>query len=296
MSKRGLAALGIGALACAAGAFALRRLDVHVARIASGVALVYTRHAPDGAPVRVLSAGGVWQSATYLGARRFEPVFAYHRAFDAAFELAPQMWEAAGHGPRRVLALGGGGYAWPKHALTAHGEVKMDVVEIDPAVTALARRWFFVEELAARVGAVKGSCLDSPARLGLITGDARQVLEHPPARYDIIVNDCFAGAEPVEALATLEAARAARATLAPGGLYLANVVSASDGADLTFLRDVVATLSAAFAQVRVREASDALWGGEDNFLVMASDAPYHLAGAIPFDDDFCGTVLRDVRG
>ncbi len=46
---------------------------------------------------------GAYQSATYLGKRRYEPVFSYYRAFDCLFEARP-----AAHD---VLVLGGGGCA-----------------------------------------------------------------------------------------------------------------------------------------------------------------------------------------
>ncbi|MFR3451637.1 MAG: hypothetical protein ACLTSX_08770 [Collinsella sp.] len=62
-----------------------------------------------------------------------------------------------------MLVMGGGGYAYPKHALTAHPALDMDVVEIDPSITRLARRWFFLDELE-RIAA---------DRLRLITADAR---------------------------------------------------------------------------------------------------------------------------
>lgn len=259
----------------------------HIMRTATGWALVYLRRSPSGEPVRVLRQGGVYQSATYVGARRFEPVFAYQRGFERAFAVEDELRRAHGHGIRRALAIGGGGYAWPKYALTRHGRLALDVVEIDPAITRAARRWFFLDELERRAG----------ERLRVITADGRAFLEEHAAsaapRYDLIVNDTFSGREPVRELATLEAARAAKACLAPGGLYLSNVVSAADGADLAFLRDETATLSVVFAHVSIVSAADDVWGGEDNYLLIAADAPYAFADAIPYDADFLGTVLRD---
>ena len=271
--------------------------DPHLVRTKRGMAYIYTRPTEDGEPVRVLRQGGVFQSATYLGEHCFEPVFAYHRAFDAMFEV--------GHDVRRVLALGGGGFAWPKHALTERPDLRIDVVEIDPAIVRAARRWFFVGELAAQAGAVEGSCVAgaaqgavaSPGRsahLGIIVADARAYLERADTpRYDAIVNDTFSGREPVRRLATVEAARACKDHLVPGGLYLANVVSQRDGADLAFLCDTVATLSQVFANVQIVPALDEGLAGEDNYLVVATDGALALAEAIPFDDDFLGGVMHD---
>ena len=95
------------------------------------------------------------------------------------------------------------------------------------------------------------------------------------------------------ALATLEALCQAKVCLRPGGLYLANVVSTCEGEDIEFLRDVVATAAAVFENVRIVPCVDEAFAGEDNYLVIASDAEYEFEGAAPFDGDFLGDVLRD---
>ena len=282
--------------------------------------------------MRVLQVGGVYQSATYLGPRRMEPVFSYYRAFDLAFTVRPKT--------RRALMIGGGGYAWPKHVLACRsGNVTVDVVEIDPAVTYAALRWFYLDEAMAQ----------HPGRLRLVTDDGRAYLERygeelarggalpgagrpsggealsgaarpsgsealpgaarPPrgkepsgtvrsprgeARaYDAIVLDAFAGAEPVRSLATVEAARAAKACLAPDGLVLANVVSADGGADVSFLCDVVATFSEVFSHVHITLCEDEEFAVEDNYLVIATDGDWAVPNDIPFDGDFPGTALWD---
>ena len=200
---------------------------------------------------------------------------------------------------RRVLVLGGGGFAWPKHVLATHPEVSLDVVEIDPAIIRIARKHFFLDEAIEKFDPVH-------ARLRLICDDGRAFLENaaessqrsygvrPEAmRYDAIVNDAFSGAEPVRSLATVEAAQAAKACLIPGGLYAANVVSDFDRANVAFLRDLTATLAKAFAHVHIIPCPDEDFGGEDNYLVIATDGTYDFEDAIPFDEDFLGTPMRD---
>lgn len=248
--------------------------------------------AADGSRVRVLEVGSVYQSATYLDERRMEPVFSYYRSFDHAFSVRP--------GTRRVLMVGGGGYAWPKHVLATRGaDVMLDVVELDPAVTRAARRWFFVDEAMARW----------PGRLRLIEGDGRSYLDGRALRiagsedaswdadgglrYDAIVLDAFAGAAPVRALATVEAVRAARGCLVPDGLVLANVVSEDAGADVSFLRGMVATFAEVFAHVYVVACDEEPFAVEDNYLLVATDGAWSVPDAIPYDDDFVGEPLRD---
>lgn len=279
--KRAMAT-GAAAACASAAAFALRRTDPHLVRCQDGWALISTHHI-NGTPVRILRQGGVWQSATYLGSRWAEPVFAYYHAFDAVFEAEPAFAAASGRPLSSVLMIGGGGFAWPKHALTEHRDLSLTVIEHDPAVIACARKWFYLDRLEKAAG----------KRLSVVCADGRQHLDKAGMRFDAVLNDAFTGAAPVRSLATVEAARAVKEYLVPGGLYAANVVSKGDGADVAFLRDCVATLLEVFAHVSVLDAEDETFGGEDNYLVLASDLALSLPSAIPYDEEFLGTALHD---
>lgn len=273
-------AVGVAGLVAAGAAVVARATDAHLVRGALGTALVYSRRYGDVGRVRVLRSGGVFQSATFLDERRMEPVFAYYRALERVFELVPDA--------RRVLVVGGGGFAFPKLVAARHPGVIVDVVELDPAVVDAARRWFFLDEAVELARAGGGD-------LRVICDDGRAVLDRAePGSYDAVVLDAFVGAEPVRALATVEAARAARAALRPGGALVANVVSRAGGADVSFLRAHVGSLLGAFGHVAVASAVDEGRSGEDNYLVAASDSSLDLPGAIPFDDDFPAPALHDV--
>lgn len=277
------AVLGVAAVGAAAVAVGVRCLQL--ARTQAGLARVKMVRV-GSSRVRVLQQGGVYQSATYVDGNRFDPVFAYIAAFDAAFEAETPMREAFGHGVERVLMLGGGGYSWPKHALTARPDLAMDVVEVDHAITHLARRWFYLDELERRVG----------SRLGLVCEDGRAYVGRAVAegvRYDAVVNDCFSGPQPVRSLATVEALCQVKVCLRSGGLYLANVVSAGGGEDIGFLRDVVASAAAVFEHVHVVPCVDEDLGGEDNYLLIATDGSYAFGGEVPVERAFYGSVLRD---
>lgn len=275
IKRAGLAAASVGALGAA---FQLVRLNPHLVWTMAGPALVYTLHPRHGEPTRVLRAGGVYQSATYLGPRRMEPVFAYYRAFGRVFELVPNA--------RRVLAIGGGGFAFPKLVASEHPEVLLDAVEIDPAVIRAARRWFFLDEAQALFRAGGGE-------LRVVCEDGRAFLEAGAGLYDAVVLDVFLGEQPVRSLATVEAFTLVRRALAPGGVCLMNVVSRANGTDVDFLRSVTATALMVFSQVAVVPVSDATYAAEDNYLLVASNTPLALPDAIPYDVDFLGEVLLD---
>ena len=242
----------------------------------------------DGSKVRVLKSGGVYQSATYTDERWAEPVFEYYRSFDTVFEAEPAMLDRYAHGVDHMLMLGGGGFAYPKHALTERSGLTMDVVEIDPKVTRAARRRFFLDRLEQEVG----------RRLHVFNDDALTFLEvtsRSSVRYDAIINDCFLGKEPVRELMTVEALARAKKCLNNGGIYLANIVSADEGADVAFLRDACATALKVFKRAWVIQASDEELGGEDNYLLIASDGKYAFADAVPFDKSFPRRVMHEKR-
>lgn len=269
------AALATGALAAVGWLWHTRP---HVVRTMGGIALVYRMRDVAADSVRVLRTGGVYQSATYLGARRMEPVFAYYRAFERLFELRPSA--------RRVLVVGGGGFAFPKLVAARHPGVRTDVVEIDPAVIRLARRWFFLDEAVSLARASGGD-------LRVICEDGRRFLEREVGPYDAVVLDAFLGETPVRSLATVEALRLVRRALAPDGACLMNVVSRDGGSDLSFLRAEVATAHTAFPHVEVALAADETHAAEDNYLLTASAAPLGLPDVIPYDDTFPTSPLLD---
>lgn len=277
LTKNGLAsaALATGALAAVGWLWHTRP---HVVRTMGGIALVYRTRDDAADSVRVLRTGGVYQSATYLGARRMEPVFAYYRAFERLFELRSSAC--------RVLVIGGGGFAFPKLVAARHPGVRTDVVEIDPAVIRLARRWFFLDEAVSLARASGGD-------LRVICEDGRRFLEREVGPYDAVVLDAFLGERPVRSLATVEALRLVRRALAPDGVCLMNVVSRDGGTDVSFLRAEVATARTAFPHVEVTLAADETHAAEDNYLLAASAAPLGLPDAIPYGDDFPTSPLLD---
>lgn len=268
-----IALLGTAIAAGIAGfAQLVRRADPHVRRKTMfGPALVATLDDDQGPRVRVLFVGRSIQSGTYLEpGRRYDPPFEYYRAFDRMFEEG-----AVPGGVSRVLALGGGGYAWPKHAIAHHPEVSVDVVEVDPEITRIAREWFFLDDLIAETNCVE------EGRLGLITSDARAYLDSCDKTYDVVISDCFQSSAPVTSLATAEGVRAARSVMREGGLYMANVVVGRDPVPLQALCELLATV---FAHVWVLPCTDQSFSTDDNYLVIATDVDHAFKGAIPFDE------------
>lgn len=274
-----------------------------------GTAYVYDVETEDGDPVRLLEVGGVFESATYLDERRFEPTFEYYRAFDHLFEAVPE--------PQRVLMIGGGGYAYPKHFVASQPYGAMDVVEIDPVITRIAREHFFLGELMERFSTRE------TGRLNLVTADGRAYLEQRAAElacvrtgaepdsesfagfsaedvvaaadpatavsasvsfaspaYEAIINDSFSGAEATSSLLDDAGLAAVKACLVPEGLYLINVICDIEEDARDLLR-VVEVLRTRFAHVHVIPCVDEVFGDADNNLVIATDGAYSFTGCLP---------------
>lgn len=180
-----------------------------------GTAEVFAVETDDGVPLRMLYVDGGFQSASYLGERRFEPPFAYCRAFDSMF--------GADRSPKRVLLLGGGAYSYPKHLLTQHPDVCMDVVEIDPVIVDIARKHFFVDELEA----LCGNCLHSFVQDGFAF-----LQDAEPGAYDAMINDSFVGTVADAPLLSSEGLRLAKRALSENGLYLLNLAVEEEAEEL----------------------------------------------------------------
>jgi predicted membrane-bound spermidine synthase len=109
---------------------------------------------------------------------------------------------------RRVAILGNAGGTTARALGVFYPETRVDGVELDPAVTAVGRRYFGLG--------------DNP-RLHVVTADARPFLRRTGNRYDLIVVDAYRPPYVPFYLATREFFRLARSRLAPGGAIVLNV-------------------------------------------------------------------------
>lgn len=157
---------------------------------------------------------------------------------------------------RRMLVLGGGGYSFPKYALAHYPDMDIDVVEIDPGITQLARRHF---ELT-----------DHP-RLRIIEEDARTFLRTVKQPYDVILCDVFNSHYSIPFhLVTVEAVRLLRSALHPDGVILVNLLASPEGGASRFYKTLRSTFALEFPMVQtfavVDPAAGHLW---QNILLTA---------------------------
>ena len=117
--------------------------------------------------------------------------------------------------PQRALTIGLGGGTLPLALDELYPTLKQVVVEIDPAVTRVAREWFGFKP---------------SERVRVIEQDGRVFAKRARARgerYDLILLDAFNGDYIPEHLMTREFLEEIRDLLAPGGVVVANTFSIS---------------------------------------------------------------------
>lgn len=136
---------------------------------------------------------------------------------------------------KKALMLGGAGYSYPKSFLLKYPEAKIDVVEIDPKITELAKEYF-------RLG-------ENP-RLTVYHEDGRVYLNKTKEKYDVIFGDAFTSRYSLPyQLTTKEAVQKKYDILNDNGVVILNIISSIEGEKGEFLRAEYATYKNIFPQV-----------------------------------------------
>jgi len=205
-----------------------------------------------GKPIQVLATDPYFaQSAMFFDSD--EPAFEYSRYYHLARHFKPDF--------RDTLVIGGAGYSVPKDFLRRYSNVNIDVVEIDPQMTAIARKYFRLQ--------------DDP-RLKIIHEDGRTFLRRSDsAKYDVIMMDAFGSLFSVPyQLTTVEAVREMRRTLREDGVVIFNLGSSITGEASLFLQAELATYQSVFPTVHLYKVnSDYEDTHLQNLMIVASASP-----------------------
>lgn len=182
-------------------------------------------------PMRILSTDPLSaQSAMYLESD--ELALNYTKYYHLLRHFKP--------GFQTTLMIGGAAYSFPKDYLRLYPDKKIDVVEIDPQMTATARQYFKLE--------------DHP-NLRIVHEDGRVFLNQNQQKYDVILIDAFTSVYSVPfQLTTIEAVRQMERSLTDEGVVIVNLISAFEGEGAKFLEAEMRTYKEVFPQVFVFKA------------------------------------------
>lgn len=137
--------------------------------------------------------------------------------------------------PERILMVGGAAFSVPRDVLARHPDAQMDVVELDPGMTDIAREYFDLED---------------DTRMTIVHNDGRAVLEQTETGiYDVILMDAFQSVVAPFQLTTQEAVQKMHQTLSDDGIVVANIISPITGERGQFLQSELSTYESVFENV-----------------------------------------------
>jgi spermidine synthase len=157
---------------------------------------------------------------------------------------------------QKTLMFGGAGYSYPKYFLERYKDATIDVVEIDPKVTELAKEYFRLK--------------DDP-RLTIYHEDGRVYLNKTKEKYDVIYGDAFTShySLPYQ-LTTKEAIQEEYNVLNDNGLVVLNIISALEGGKSDFLKAEYITYKNIFPQVYLFPVTRPDNGGQVQNVILVA--------------------------
>ncbi len=141
-----------------------------------------------------------------------------------------------------ALMLGGAACIFPQHFLKKHPQATIDVVEIDPDLTDLAKKYFGLQE---------------DARLQMYHEDARTFINANKKQYDAFYGDAYKSTYSVPyQLTTKEFMEKTYKLLRSDGVAFFNIISNLNPKKNIFFRSQLKTIQSVFPQVLVLAVAD----------------------------------------
>jgi spermidine synthase len=165
---------------------------------------------------------------------------------------------------QRLLLIGGGAFTLPIALLSDFPNLAIDVIEIDPGLTAIAERYFG---------------LKPSARLNIITADGADFLQENTEPYDVILIDAFSNASVPASLTSEEAVQTVHRSLTSDGVVAANIISPYYGPNAQLIREQAQLYSQYFKTVDIYPAGRSLfslWLPQNLVLVAQKGKSYDI--------------------
>ncbi|MBT4153929.1 MAG: fused MFS/spermidine synthase [Candidatus Magasanikbacteria bacterium] len=186
-----------------------------------------------------------------------------------------------------TLLIGGGTYSYPKHFLEKYPEAHMDVIEIDPGLTAIAQEYFFLED---------------SERMDIFHQDGRTFLQSSNQQYDAIYLDAFLSFFSIPFhLTTEEFANELYSSLEDHGAVVINLIDNTDDTETpSFLDAMVKTYESVFPYVDIYQVEQVSFGTvhAGNIVLVAAKQERDMSTAhaympTPFSPHTEAPILSD---
>lgn len=222
----------------------------------SRIRVFNTTDSKTGKPIRAIATDPYFiQSAIYLDSD------------ELALKYAPYYHLIAHFKPdfQKTLIIGGAGYTFPRDYLKKYPNAEIEVVEIDPKMTEIAKKYFKLEE--------------NP-RLKITHEDGRIFLNNAPGKkYDAVLMDAFGTLFSVPYhLTTCEAVEQISRTLTDDGIIIFNLGGAIEGKGSGFLKAELATYKSIFPKVYLFKINPDYDNTQfQNLIIVAAKENNHIA-------------------
>jgi spermidine synthase len=164
--------------------------------------------------------------------------------------------------PQKVLMIGGGGYSYPKDFIAKHPNAGVDVIEIDPGITKIAKKYFN---------------LRNGLKLNIYHQDGRIFLEKTTTLYDSILIDAFNYMVVPPQLATKKAIKLMCNHLTENGVVIINIASSFEGKFKNFFLSEYNTYKSIFPYVYVFKVNKKKKSTQmQNIILVASLQNKHI--------------------
>jgi spermidine synthase len=178
-------------------------------------------------------------------------VFPYQRYWQLAEVFQPSL--------KRAAFLGAGAFGMPQKLSRRFPDANVDVVEIDPEVIEVGRRFFRLDEFP---------------NVHAVASDARRYLNTSQESFDFIFGDAYNGVQYVPAhLVTREFFSEIKARLSPSGIFMMNLIGSAQGPKSQLFWRVMNGVSAAFPHTMLCGTQWRNPSEQQNLMIVASGEP-----------------------
>lgn len=176
-----------------------------------------------------------------------------------------------------MLIIGGAAYTYPMHFLDKFKDKNIDVVEIDPAMTNIAKKYFGLKD---------------DERLNIYHQDGRSFINKSEKKYDAIFVDAFKGHNVPFELTTVEAYSKMKEMLNEKGCVMVNVISAIEGEKSGFIKQEFSTFKEVFEDVKVFDVDNTNEGEIRNLILVGFN---YKVGEVK-SDEYTDMLAKEIKG
>ncbi|MCI0503078.1 fused MFS/spermidine synthase [Candidatus Micrarchaeota archaeon] len=198
----------------------------------------------NGGPARILFLDNAASSGERADGT---PAFDYTMTSRLGYEIIPD--------PKSALVVGSAAGTEVEELKMFYPSVHVTGVEIDPMAVEMGRKYFSLKE---------------DDRTEIVIDDARRFLLRTEGKYDLVLVDTFRGLSMPYHLTTKEYLAALKGRMAPGGVVIANLISAPEGEKAAVFRYLHSTFSSEFENVIALPTKDDMHSTQ-NIVLIASD-------------------------